>query len=82
MTEKDFETVELDTPLRNVKRIYVGGSVAFVPHPYINGAWMKTHPDIAVACSHCSALPGELCVSTSGKRTGTIHYRRARSAGS
>lgn len=76
--EHDFESVKLDIPIQaRIKTVYRGPSVAFVPHPHINGAWVKVATCVVDrACPHCGAPVGSLCISTTGKYTSAHHYKR------
>lgn len=77
VTHPDLRAIVLDLPLGKVKRVYVGTGVAFVPHPHLEGAWCKVNPCVVRrACPLCKAVPGELCLSRTGKRTVGHHHRR------
>jgi hypothetical protein len=80
VTER-LETVELERPLQQVKKVYRGQGVAFIPHPHIRGAWVKVAPCVVDhACPSCNAPPGVLCTSTTGKYTVSHHFNRPRGA--
>lgn len=77
--ETELRSVELELPLQRVRRVYRGTNIAFVPHPHINGAWVRVATCVVDrACPDCSAPPAVLCTSTSGKYTVGHHYKRAR----
>lgn len=73
----DLEAVRLERPLQQVKTVYRGPAVAFVPHPHIRGAWVRVAPCVVdSACSHCKVPAGTLCISTTGKYTVSHHWKR------
>lgn len=76
---QDLEAVRLDNPLMQVKTVFRGPGVAFIPHPHIRGAWVRVAPCVVdSACAHCNAPPGVLCTSTSGRYTVSHHWKRGR----
>lgn len=82
MSEPDISPVELYLPVQaRVRRVYVGQGVAFVPHPHINGAWVRTHPCVVeAACPVCNVPAGSLCLGRQKGFSATHHYMRANAA--
>ncbi len=65
--------------MRRKRHVYVVGDVAFVRHPLVRGAWLRTDAAVFVAgCSYCGAKRGELCrgATPSGRTSGTHSARR------
>jgi hypothetical protein len=78
----DLQEVVLEQPVQRVKRVYFGPSVAFVPHPHLRGAWVKTHPCVVlVSCPQCESPRGFLCLGSQGFGV-TVHFRRVDAAAS
>lgn len=76
----DLEEVILDRPVQRVKRVYFGPTVAFVPHPHLRGAWVKTHPCVVlVACPQCESPRGFLCLGAQGFGV-SVHFKRVDAA--
>jgi hypothetical protein len=80
LPEQDLQEVRLEQPAQKIKRVYLGPAVAFVPHPHLRGAWVKTHPCVVlVSCPHCDSPKGFLCLGSQGFGV-TVHYKRIHAA--
>ena len=76
----DLQEVVLEHPVQRVKRVYFGPGVAFVPHPHLRGAWVRTHPCVVlVACPQCESPRGFLCLGSQGFGV-TVHFKRVDAA--
>lgn len=76
MPEQDLVEVRLEQPAQKIKRVYLGPAVAFVPHPHLRGAWVRTHPCVVlVACPHCDSPRGFLCLGSQGFMV-NVHFKR------
>ena len=61
-------------------RLYVIGSVAFIPHPAAAGLWLRTDVSVVkTGCDQCGAKIYEPCRSKH-RVTGGTHWIRRRAA--
>lgn len=63
------------------RHVYVVGGWAFLPHPEVRGAWLRTSDAVLLAgCRYCGARKGQPCrgKTPSGFTAGTHVDRRQR----
>ncbi len=68
--------------MKRTNHVFLVGNHAFVKHPTIRGAWLRTDSSVfLVACDYCKAAKGALCRgATPGTVNSSTHSARRHDA--